>query len=33
MLKLVLFTYNRSVFTSRKIEQLAEENLPARWLT
>lgn len=33
VLKLVLFAYTRSVFTSRKIEQLAEENLPARWLT
>lgn len=33
MLKLVLFAYTRSVFTSRRIEQLAEENLPARWLT
>jgi transposase len=33
MLKLVLFAYSRSVFTSRKIEQLAEESLPARWLT
>ncbi len=33
MLKLVLFAYTRSVFTSRKIEQLAEESLPARWLT
>ena len=33
MLKLVLFAYTRSVFSSRKIEQLAEESLPARWLT
>ena len=33
MLKLVLFAYTRSVFTSRKIEQLAEESLPVRWLT
>lgn len=33
MLKLVLFAYTRSVFSSRKVEQLAEENLPARWLT
>lgn len=33
MLKLVLFAYTRSVFTCRKIEQLAEESLPARWLT
>lgn len=33
MLKLVLFAYTRSVFSSRKIQQLAEENLPARWLT
>lgn len=33
MLKLLLFAYTRSVFTSRKIEQLAEESLPARWLT
>lgn len=33
MLKLILFTYTRSVFSSRKIEQLSEESLPARWLT
>ncbi|MFI3939157.1 IS1182 family transposase [Vagococcus fluvialis] len=33
VLKLTLFAYTRSVFTSRKIEQLAEESLPARWLT
>lgn len=33
MLKLVLFAYTRSVFSSRKIAQLAEESLPARWLT
>ena len=33
LLKLVLFAYTRGVFTSRKIEQFAEENLPARWLT
>lgn len=33
MLKLVLFAYTRSVFSSRHIEQFAAENLPARWLT
>ena len=33
VLKLTLFAYTRSVFTSCKIEQLAEESLPARWLT
>lgn len=33
MLKLMLFAYTRSVFSSRKIEQLAEESLLARWLT
>ncbi|RJZ11804.1 hypothetical protein DYZ47_02936 [Listeria monocytogenes] len=33
MMKLVLFTYTRETFTSRKIERLAEENLYARWLT
>lgn len=33
LLKLVLFAYTRGVFTSRKIEQFAEENLPACWLT
>ena len=33
MLKLLLFAYTRSVFSSRKIQQLAEENLSARWLT
>ncbi|WP_429963796.1 transposase [Enterococcus sp. AZ072] len=32
MLKLLIFAYIRSVFSSRKIEQLAEESLPARWL-
>lgn len=32
MLKLILFAYTRSVFSSRKIEQLAEENPSARWL-
>ncbi|GMA71830.1 hypothetical protein GCM10025885_08790 [Tetragenococcus osmophilus] len=30
---MVLFAYTRSVFSSRKIEQLAEESLTARWLT
>ncbi|WP_223159185.1 transposase [Listeria monocytogenes] len=33
MKKLVLFTYTRETFTSRKIERLAEENLYASWLT
>jgi transposase len=33
MLKLVLFAYTRSVFSSRRIQQFAEENMPARWLT
>lgn len=33
MLKLILFAYTRSVFSSRRIEQFAEESLPARWLT
>lgn len=32
MMKLVLFTYTRETFTSRKIERLAEENLYARWV-
>ncbi|WP_429973729.1 transposase [Enterococcus sp. AZ163] len=32
MLKLLIFAYIRSVFSSRKIEQLVEESLPARWL-
>ncbi|WP_229442317.1 MULTISPECIES: hypothetical protein [unclassified Enterococcus] len=33
MLKLLLFAYTRSVFSSRKIQQLAKENLSACWLT
>lgn len=33
LLKLLLFAYARGVFSSRQIQQLAEENLPARWLT
>ena len=33
MLKLILFAYSRSVVTSRKIEEFAEENIVARWLT
>lgn len=33
MLKLVLFAYSRGVFSCRRIEQFAKENLPARWLT
>lgn len=33
MLKLLLFAYTRNVFSSRRIEQFAQENLPARWLT
>jgi transposase len=33
MLKLVLFADTRSVFSSRRIAQFAEESLPARWLT
>lgn len=33
MLKLILFAYSRSVMTSRKIEEFAEENIVARWLT
>lgn len=32
LLKLLLFSYSRGVFTSRQIQQFAEENLPARWL-
>ena len=33
MLKLVLFAYTRETYSSRKIERLAQESLPARWLT
>lgn len=33
MLKLVLFAYTRETYSSRKIERLAKESLPARWLT
>jgi len=33
ILKLILFAYSRSVMTSRKIEEFAEENIVARWLT
>lgn len=33
MFKLVLFSYTRGVVSSRRMEQLARENLPARWLT
>ncbi|MGF3227408.1 transposase [Facklamia sp. P12932] len=33
VLKLILFAYTREIFTSRKIERFAAENLPAQWLT
>ena len=33
VLKLILFAYTREIFTSRKIERFASENLPAQWLT
>lgn len=33
MLKLYLFALTRNVFSSRRIELLAQENLSARWLT
>lgn len=33
MMKLVLFAYTRGVFSSRRIETFAVENLTARWLT
>ncbi len=32
-MKLVLFAYTRGVFSSRRIETFAVENLTARWLT
>ncbi|EKB54689.1 hypothetical protein HMPREF9706_00879 [Facklamia hominis CCUG 36813] len=32
LLKLLLYAYSRGVFTSRSMEQLARENLPAIWL-
>lgn len=31
MMKLVLFSYTRKTFTSRKIDRLTEENLYTRW--
>ncbi|WP_252904087.1 transposase, partial [Secundilactobacillus oryzae] len=33
LFKLLLFAYCRGVFSSRRIEQLSKESLPARWLT
>lgn len=33
LLKLLLYAYARGIFSSRAIEQFAQENLPARWLT
>ncbi|TPR43985.1 hypothetical protein DY124_04145 [Apilactobacillus micheneri] len=33
LLKLTLFAYSKGIFSSRQISALAEENLPARWLT
>lgn len=33
MLKLLLYATAKKIFFSREIESLAEENLPARWLT
>ena len=33
LLKLLLYAYSRGIFSSRAIEQFAQENLPARWLT
>lgn len=33
LLKLTLFAYSKGIFSSRQISKLAEENLPARWLT
>lgn len=32
LLKLVLYAYAKGIYSSRKMEELAEENLPARWL-
>ncbi|MCK8606827.1 transposase [Apilactobacillus ozensis] len=33
LLKLILFSYSKGIFSSRQISELAGENLPARWLT
>ena len=33
LLKLLLYAYARGIFSSRAVEQFAQENLPARWLT
>ncbi|MGO4939573.1 transposase [Fundicoccus sp. Sow4_D5] len=33
VLKLLLFAHTRGVFTSRKINVLVQENMPAHWLT
>jgi hypothetical protein len=33
LLKLTLFAYSKGIFSSRQISVLAEESLPARWLT
>ncbi|MBG9979753.1 IS1182 family transposase [Facklamia sp. DSM 111018] len=33
LLKILLYAYSRGIFSSRAIEQFAQENLPARWLT
>src|SRR5699024_10573191 len=32
LLKMLLFAYSRKVFAGRKISEMAEENLPMRWL-
>ncbi|WP_283679811.1 transposase [Lentilactobacillus sp. Marseille-Q4993] len=32
MLKMMLFAYSRKVFSGRKIQQMAEENIPMKWL-
>lgn len=33
LLKLLFYAYSQGIFSSRRISQLAEESLPARWLT
>ncbi|WP_338092492.1 transposase, partial [Lentilactobacillus sunkii] len=32
MLKMTLFAYSRKVFSGRKIQQMAEESIPMKWL-
>uniref|UniRef100_UPI0024BD4F9A IS1182 family transposase n=1 Tax=Lentilactobacillus sp. Marseille-Q4993 TaxID=3039492 RepID=UPI0024BD4F9A len=32
LLKMLLFAYSRKVFSGRKIQQMAEENIPMKWL-